>query len=346
MDVIDITADQKEAFNKVVDHPLQSFEWGEFRKKTGVTVIRKGFIEQNTLLSAVQLTLHNIPHTSWNIGYFPKGKMPTIEITSQLKRIGQNNRCVFMQLEPNVVTNEHMMLELLDLKLAKAAHPLFTKYTFILDLTKSEEELLQNMHPKTRYNIKVAQKKGVEIKENNSEKAFKRYLELTHETTKRQGFYAHTPTYHKRMWETLKPRMENGKWKMENNKLTAHLFTATYQGKILTIWILFTFHDTLYYPYGASSNEHREVMANNLIMWEAIKFGKKLGLKKFDMWGAMSPNPDTKDPWYGFHRFKEGYGGQLTEFVGSYDLVINPLLYQGFKVIDKARWLLLRLKNR
>lgn len=120
---------------------------------------------------------------------------------------------------------------------------------------------------------------------------------------------------------------------------------AKYRGKILTAWVLFVFKDTLYYPYGASSSENREVMASNLIMWEAILFGKKLGLKKFDMWGALGPGPDPKDPWFGFHNFKEKYGPGHVEFIGSYDLVINPLLYQGYKLADKLRWFYLKLAS-
>ena len=87
-------------------------------------------------------------------------------------------------------------------------------------------------------------------------------------------------------------------------------------------------------------------MASNLMMWEVIKFGKKLGLKKFDMWGALEPNPDTNDPWYGFHKFKQGYGAEHIEFIGSYDLVINPLLYQIYKVTDKLRWFILKIKSK
>ena len=86
-------------------------------------------------------------------------------------------------------------------------------------------------------------------------------------------------------------------------------------------------------------------MASNLVMWEAVLFGKKLGLKKFDMWGALGPNPSKNDSWYGFHRFKEGYGAKLTEFVGSFDLVINPMLYGIYKILDKVRWLFLRIKK-
>ena len=80
------------------------------------------------------------------------------------------------------------------------------------------------------------------------------------------------------------------------------------------------------------------------MMWEAIRFGKTLGLKKFDMWGALGPNPNVKDPWYGFHRFKEGYGARLIEYVGSYDFVINNNLYFVYKILDKIRWFILRFR--
>jgi lipid II:glycine glycyltransferase (peptidoglycan interpeptide bridge formation enzyme) len=314
-------------------HPLQAKEWGNFREKTGVKVIR---------IDSLQLTIHSIPHTKYTIGYLPKGPLPTKPILDTLKKIGQNEKCIFIQLEPNIENSENLKLGIGNLGLVPSAHPLFTKYTFVLDLTKSEEELLKNMHPKTRYNIRVAEKKGVKITEDNSNKTFEEYLKLTKATTQRQNFYAHSENYHRLMWETLKPR--NNEKESANDVLTAHLLTATYANEVLVAWILFVLGDTLYYPYGASSNNHREVMASNLMMWEAIKFGKKLGLKKFDMWGSLGPNPNTKDPWYGFHRFKQGHGGKLTEFVGSYDFVINKKLYFGYKLLDKLRWAILKLK--
>ncbi len=308
-------------------HPLQSTEWGKFRGKTGVKVVR---------INGLQLTIHPVPHTKYTIGYLPKGPMPTKAMLNELEKIGKNENCVFIQLEPNVKLSESIKSGLESLGLIKAAHPLFTQYTFVLDLTKSEDELLKNMHPKTRYNIKIAQKRGVKIVEDNSDKAFEEYLKLTRETTQRQNFYAHSEKYHRLMWETLKTQKHEG--------LAAHLFKATYNGEVLVTWILFVLGGTLYYPYGASSKKYREVMASNLMMWEAIKFGKKLGLKKFDMWGALGPSPNTKDPWYGFHRFKEGYGGKLIEFVGSYDFVINTKIYLFYKLLNKVRWAILRVR--
>ena len=313
--------------NSYATHPLQTIEWGKFREKTGVKVIRT---------DDFQLSIHKIPRLPFRIGYFPKGAMPGKKTIEELHKIGKNNNCIFIQLEPNVISTAERKKELKSLGLTPAAHPLFTKYNFVLDITKPEEEILKKMHSKTRYNIRVAEKHEVEIVEDSSDKAFEEYLKLTRETTQRQKFFAHNEKYHRAMWETLKGNPTA-------DKLSAHLFLAKYKGEVLVAWILFVFKDTLYYPYGASSSKFREMMASNLMMWEAIKFGKKLGLKKFDMWGALGPEPEGKDPWYGFHRFKQGYGPQHVEFVGSYDLVINKPAYELYKIADKLRWIALRL---
>ncbi len=337
---IDIGENHKEKYNAQVMHPLQSFEWGEFRKKTGVEVIRRA-CSSKTLSDAFSVTLHKIPKSPFKIGYLPKGNNPTKELISELEKMGRSKKCIFIQLEPNL---EASKLKLKYPFIKPSAHPLFTKYTFVLDLKKSEEEILKNMHSKTRYNIKVAQKHDVEIVEDSSKEGFEEYIKLTNETTARQGFYAHSNRYHEILWETL-PK------KNAKNTLSYHLFHARYKdgdGKVITLasWVLFVFKDTLYYPYGASSSLFREVMASNLLCWEVIKFGKKLGLSRFDMWGALGPDPDIHDPWYGFHRFKQGYGAKLIEFVGSYDLIINPALYSGYKVADKIRWAALRFKKK
>ncbi len=331
-------ATNKQKFNALVSHPLQAFEWGQFREKTGVKVIRR---QSNR--EAFQLTIHNAP-LGFKIGYFPKGGFPSKEIIEELKKIGRQENLIYIQLEPKILKSSIINHKSLD-GLRPSFHPLFTKHTFILDLEKSEEELLASFHPKTRYNIKVAQKHNVAIKEDNSDEAFEEYLKLTKETTERQGFYAHTEKYHRLMWETLKP--QNTKNQTPNlNELSAHLFTATYKGKTLTTWVVFIFKDTIYYPYGASSSENRETMSSTLLSWEVIKYAKSLGLKNFDMWGSLGENPNPKDPWFGFHRFKSGFSPELVEYAGSFDFVVNPLTYQGAKLGDKARWMILRAKAR
>lgn len=295
-----------------MSHPLQSPAWGQFRRAMGIDVAQ---------LKEWQLTFHRIPHTSWTIGYFPKGPIPTKQMTDDLITLGKEKKAIFIQLEPDATSGS--------LSLKKSHHPLFTKYTFILDLTKSEENLMERMHSKTRYNIRVAQKHRVSVQEDNSPEAFTAYLHLSEETIKRQRFFAHNRTYHQTMWNIL---YKAG---------IAHLFTATHQDQILAAWIVFVWGDTIYYPYGASSREHREVMAPNLLLWEIARWAKTKKIKYFDLWGAIGPNPDPKDPWYGFHRFKEGFGPHLVEFVGSYDLIINPLLYRIYTIADTIRWTIL-----
>lgn len=337
MDFIDVSEEHREKFNNAVTHPLQSFEWGEFRISTRVQVVRRA---SSDFKRAYSMTLHKIPKLPYYIGYIPKSDFPDKEMLTDIKEQAKKHKCVYVQLEPNVLKATNSQLKAKNIR--ESFHPLFTKYSFVLDLTPTEEELLKNMHSKTRYNIRVAEKHEVKITEDNSEKGFQTFLKLYEETTTRQKFYAHTPLYHQKLWEILSSKNET----RSANNLSYHLLHAVFNKKILTSWVLFSFKDTLYYPYGASSREHREVMASNIIMWEAIKLGKKLGLKKFDMWGALSENPDHKDPWYGFHKFKMGYGAKLTEFMGSYDLVVMPKMYEVVKLADTARWAFLNLKKR
>ena len=302
----------------MITHPLQTPAWGEFRKAMGIDVVR---------LHDWQLTFHKIPYAPWTVGYFPKGPAPTKKMADELQALGRHKHAIFIQIEPNTTAK---------VTLPPSHHPLFTKYTFILDLTKSEDQLLAAMHPKTRYNIKVAQKHNVKITEDNSPAAFKEYLRLTQETTSRQRFYAHNKNYHKTMWEIM------------HKEGIAHLFTASYEGEVLSAWIVFVWGDTVYYPYGASGRNHREVMAPTLLLWEIARWAKQKGLKYFDLWGAMGPSsatdgPDVHDPWYGFHRFKQGFNPRLVEFAGSFDLVIRPFLYSFYTLADTIRWKFLKL---
>ena len=281
-----------------------------------------------------QITWHKLPKLNIYIGYCPKSVIPSPDTMEAIKNEALKNKAILVKFEPYEKLTEKTIKRIEALKKTYdfgQGKALFTKYTFQLDISKSEEELLKNMHQKTRYNIRLAEKKGVEIREDNSEEAFEEYWQLMEETTKRQGFYAHTKKYHRKMWQ------------MMTSSGMGHLLKAAYQGETLTTWILFVLNGILYYPYGASSNKFREVMASNLMMWEAIRFGKKQGCKLFDMWGSLGPEPDTKDPWFGFHKFKQGYGGDLTEFVGTYDLVINSPGYYLYNLAEKLRWSVLKI---
>lgn len=323
MDLRIITDKEETQYNKLVTHIMQSWHWGELRKNLGTPVLRYGLYHQGKLAKAFQLTLHKIPFTSFFVGYLPKGPFPDQELAEALREISKKYHCAFIKVEPNIQKSE------VDKNFKVSPKPLFTKYNFVLDLTKSEETILKNMHPKFRYNIKVAQKHGVVVEERNDDEALEIYLKLYFDTTKRQNYYGHNENYHRQVWQTLK--------KAGLARLLIAFYTPPDQ-KIripLNAWMLFTFKDTLYYPYGGSAGEYKNVMAPNLTAWETIKLGKKLGLKKFDLWGALGPDAKADDPWQGFHSFKSKLGAELVEYIGTYDLVFNWPVYQLFTAIDK-----------
>lgn len=328
--------DQKH-FDELARHPLQSWEWGEFRKQTGVKLTRLLQMIDKDKEEVFQITWHKIPKFNLYVGYCPKSVIPNREALEKITEIAKQIGAIFVKFEPNEKVDKESNKTIENLKqvdLFVEGKPLFTKFSFWLDISKSEDALLANMQQKTRYNTRLAEKRGVVILEDNTEAGFEEYFKLTEETTKRQGFYSHTKSYHRKMWQIM------------TGSGIGHIFKAVYEGKMLAAWVLFNLNGVLYYPYGASSNLHREVMASNLMMWEAIKFGKKQNCKLFDLWGSLGPDPDTTDPWYGFHRFKQGYGAELVEFVGTYDLVVDKNLYKFYNLADKLRWMVLKFMAR
>lgn len=296
-------------------HPLQTTYWEEFRKAWGNETIR---IDGNLL------TIHKIPILNKKIAIFEKGPTPTKDMLENLADFGKKNNLIFIKLEPNVQKNE-VLDNLMRKNGAVPGKTIFTPSTFQIDLTKTEDELLKSFTSKTRYNIRLAERKGVTVYEDNSENAFKEYLKLTKETTQRDKFFAHSENYHKLMWQNLK-----------NN--IAHLLIAKYGKDTVVTWVLFSHDNVLYYPYGASTHKYKNVMAPNLMMWEAIKFGKKNRCVTFDLWG--------REPGKGFTKFKEGYNPKVVEFMGTWDLVIDKNAYQVYKLMDFIRWHTLRFKSK
>ncbi len=303
-------------FNAMALHPLQSWEWGEARKKMGIEVLR---ISDNK--DVFQITFHKIPYTNFKVGYLPRSVMPSDEILNFLREYGKTNNTVFIKIEPYQIKNEGFSHK-------PSPHPLFPNWSITLDLNPSEDELLKNMKPKTRYNIKLAEKKGVYVKEESDDKGFEIFSRLYFETCRRQKYHGHTADYHKIIWNNLKNSI-------------AHILIAYYQSTPLAAYELFYFKKRFYYPYGGTSVEHRNLMGANLLMWEAIRLGKRLGAETFDMWGALAPNYSQDNSWAGFTRFKEGYGGTFQEYVGSFDLIMNPVQYSLYNVLHKTRKMLL-----
>ncbi len=308
-------------WNKHAAHPMQSWEWGEARKKMGITVLRVGEFTGDTLTAVFQATVHTIPNTPYCIEYLPRSSFPSQEVLNFLAEFGKTYNVIYIKVEPNVQVSEarHDVTHLI-----KSPVPLFPAWTQVLALDKSEEDLLKGMKPKTRYNIRLAQKKGVTVKEMTNQRGFDIFLKLYFETCKRQHYSGHNEQYHQILFDTLK-------------KDISHILIAFYNNVPVAAYHLLNFNNVLYYPYGGSSDQHREVMGTNLLMWEAVRLGKKLGATSFDLWGSLPPDYDPENIWSGFTRFKEGYGSRFTEMTGSYDFIINNLLYWPLIAAQKIR---------
>lgn len=329
-----------EKFNQLATHSLQSWEWGEARKKMGIEVLRLGEFKDDQLVNVFQLTFHKIPLTCLKIGYLPRSVLPSKEVLEFLFDYGKKNKTIFIKVEPYAEkTKEFKILTPIKsgsnskFQIVPSQHPLFPEWTMILDLKKPEEELLKEMKSKTRYNTRLAEKKGVIVKELSDDKGYEIFNRLYFDTCKRQQYFGHTKKYHQIIWNTLK-----------NNQ--AHILVAFYKETPLAVYELFYFNKKIYYPYGGTSLEYRNLMGSNLLMWEAIKLGKKLGAETFDMWGSLGPNYDYNDPWAGFTRFKEGYNAKFTKMLSSHDLVINSIQYKIYNLLNKLRQLYLRVRKK
>jgi len=301
-------------------HIVQSPEWGEFKTRMGTKAIQVG---------EIQFTLHKIPFTPHYIGYCPKVNPEKIDWEG-LRQAGKENRCAAIRFDcPNVIKVRQGKGELpnpeeiLKQHCQRAPRNTFAKHTIFLDLTPDEETLLARMKPKTRYNIHYAERHGITVEENTDEEGLNIFLKLQRETAQRQKFLIHSDSYFRTLLETLKTHR------------MIHILIAKHRGESLAAYLLLNHQGVLYYPYGGSYTEKRNLFPSNLLMWEAVRLGKTLGCKLFDMWGATT---DKKDPWWGFTRFKLGYGGELVEFIDSYDLVLNPLIYQTFNLAYGGFW--------
>jgi len=302
------------------DHIVQSKEWGAAKTALGTPALRTK--------SGVQFTLHKIPVLNKYIGYCPKVNPKNI-VWEEIRDLGTKNNCIAINFDvPNSMANTQK--ETFERYCTRSPKDTFARNTIILDIQKSESDLLKNMHPKTRYNIRLAQKKGVTVKLGGNNDINK-FLKLQRETAQRQKFYIHSDTYYKTVFSIL-----------HKNKM-AYLVNAYLKKEMLVSWMVFVYKDVIYYVYGGSSSQHKNLMPSNLTAWETIRLGKRLECRYFDMWGAANDPNNEEDPWYGFTQFKLGFGGKIVECEASWDLILSPIYYRLFNAANKVRWLILKL---
>jgi lipid II:glycine glycyltransferase (peptidoglycan interpeptide bridge formation enzyme) len=199
--------------------------------------------------------------------------------------------------------------------------------TVLLDLDHPEEDLLAAMKQKTRYNVRLARRRGVLIRHLTAAASFtaaasspelsaalETFYQLYAETAERDGFVIRPPDYYLDAWRSF---LEAG---------LAHLFLAEFEGEAVAGLVLFTMGPTAWYIYGASSNRQRKHMPNYLLQWEAMRAARAAGCTLYDLWGAPEEFVET-DPMWGVVRFKLGLGGCLVRGLGAWDYPVSSLTY-------------------
>jgi lipid II:glycine glycyltransferase (peptidoglycan interpeptide bridge formation enzyme) len=203
--------------------------------------------------------------------------------------------------------------------------------TVMIDLTGESEYLLTRMKSKWRYNIRLAERKGVEIRPGD-ETDFSTFYQMYAATAARDGFLIRPEAYYRDVWPCF---LESGR---------AEMWLASVKDEVVAGLILFIFGPRAWYMYGASTGRHRNLMPNHLLQWTAMCRAKARGCTAYDMWGAPDIF-DESDSMWGVYRFKHGFGGQVVQGLGAFDYPVQPVLYWAFTVVmPRIRSLLRRLR--
>jgi len=276
---------------------LQSWAWGRFTESQNKKVYR--FSDSDFATLALEEPLAG----GKKFIYCPRGPLGNSQSAIlDLKKFSEDNSIIFSRIEP---------LQPVDLPRAiKDIQPLSN---WVLNLEKTEEELLIGMKPKTRYNINLAQRKGVKVREGGQADLIDVW-QLFLETAKRNNIRLHPQSYYFKMWEHLSPA-------------NLKILIAEYEGKPLSAMLMTLFGDTATYLHGGSSSRMKEAMAPYVLHWEAIRLAKQLGYKAYDFGGISTTNTD----WAGITRFKKGFGGYEVTYPGAYDLIYSPIWYNVYK---------------
>lgn len=293
---------------------LQSAEWEAFERSLGRVTRRIG---------GVLMARRALP-MGFHYWYCPRPPRLTGDFFTAARKIAKQERSIFLKIDPM----EKIAPDVFDnaggaIRPGRAIQP---TQSIILDLDKTEDEILGAMHEKTRYNIRLAERKGVSVRRGSSkigEKDGKIFWGLLQETASRDGFRTHPRGYYEKLLKTRSDYFSN------------ELFFAEYQGEILAA-ALINFYappDTpppATYLHGASAPRHRAVMAPHLLQWRIIQEAKKRGCRYYDFWGI------DERKWSGVTRFKRGFGGREIAYPPSMDIVYRPAWYAVYRMMKKV----------
>jgi peptidoglycan pentaglycine glycine transferase (the first glycine) len=345
-------------------HVLQSWEWGDFKANWGWAPTRFlfTFIGDNRPRAAAQVLRRPLASGSkWlkrlplpttlrlAVIYVPKGPILDYSDTPLLKQVisaledhARRSGAIFIKIDPDVTLGEEeqpaagvsgtvgeVMCSLLRARgWCPSPQQIQFKNTFLIDLGRDEKELLAAMKPKTRYNIRLAQRRGVTVRPGGIEDLSLFYA-MYAETAERDGFIIRPFAYYR---DVLERFLAVGQ---------AHMLLAEVEQKVVAGLSLFRFGTTAWYMYGASTANHRSLMPNHILQWEAICWARGQGCTTYDLWGAPDIL-DESDPMWGVYRFKEGFGGRFVRHIGAWDYSPFPPLYQFYlflmpRYLDRLR---------
>lgn len=353
MKLIELSLADKDNYNRFVAASpsgsfLQSWEWGQWQETLGRPAVRYWVLDDSGKQTAsLQLIKMPLPFGKHYV-YAPYGpvladgesyklQVESDKLIQELQR--KFSDAVFIRIEPKAAFNFQLLT--LNSRIQKSANIQPAK-TLVVDLQKTELELLGQMHQKTRYNIKLAQKRGVEI---ISDLAIvpghglylKEALDLIVQTSGRQSFVSFPRDYYQKFLDFF--AMHN-----QSSAVKVYVYKALFNRQLLSAALMIDFGDTRTYLFGGSADHNREVMAPHLLHFAAIMDAKKNNLKFYDFWGVETASGETP----GFVRFKMGFSPEglgIKHYPGAYDCFNNTILYHGYHALRKINRALLNIKS-
>lgn len=314
-----IGADYRESWNSFVaaspyGHTLQSWEWGEFKARTGWEPLRLALCDEQGIRAAAQVLIRRpLPFGFGKVAYVPKGPVLNYadsallgQMLDALVGLAANHHVLALKVEPEVVEPTRLGEELRRRGWRDSA-PVQMRSTIWVDLSSSEDTILARQKQKTRYNTRLAQRKGVSVSCGTVSDLGAWYA-MFRATARRDGFSIHGLEYYRLALEVLEPPG------------LARLLLAHHEGDLLAGIIVFRFGHSAQYMYGASSNDKRNLMAPYLLQWEGMRWAKQQGAMVYDLWGIPDQLSEDEDLW-GVYRHKRGYGGGIVRYVGAFDHV-------------------------
>lgn len=313
---------------------FQTPEWAEFKVQTGyaqahwiedLLVLEKKLPLERTMLYSPRV---NKAQMSTIISPFSgKGRGGVV---AKLKSLAAKSKAIFYRLELDIENNLSQLPNTnsqIPIGFRRAFEQMQPEQTLILDITKSEEEILAQMKPKGRYNIKVAERSNIIISSSNRPgPGLNNFYELYKATAKRQRITHREKNYFEALLEILG----------QKNYARVYIAQTQTENQNLAAAIVLYYNDKATYLFGGSSDEHRNLMAPYLLHWQIIKEARLRSMKKYDFFGVSHTKYENRS-WTGITRFKKQFGGQEVQLLGSWDLVFRPIEYQVFKIAEKIR---------